>query len=233
MILKNYIADDETTFTKESPLAEIYRSYSATCKTIAGWNMATHFNDLVREKDHLEKGSLLVDWSHIGKITLRGKTAEADVAGIESKAAELGILQSCSTETQAILRLTADEFLILCMPGEEAAVMEKLSGTGAICHGGGMGCFVLAGNDRDAVLERSTAMNLRRDLAPPGTVIQTTVHTVRCTLYRTENYDLLLYSREYSVSLFEALIDVGIAVGLIPSGLDAVPVNFNSGETNG
>ena len=230
MILQNYISDDQATFVKASPLAQVYRDHSASCTTIAGWNMASHYNDPKKELSHLKEGSLIVDWSHIGKISLRGETATVDIAKIAPDAAELAILQSCSTETQAILRLTTDEFLILCMPGEEAELMAKLSDTGAICHGGGMACLVLAGKNRDAVLERSTAMNIRRDLVPPGAVLQTTVHTIRCTLYRTPDCDILLHSREYSVSLFEALMDVGIGVGLLPSGLDVVPVKLAGGR---
>jgi hypothetical protein len=49
---------------------------------------------------------------------------------------------------------------------------------------------------------------------------------VRCTLYRTAGLEILLHSRNLSESLFEALLDVGIGVGLLPAGIEAVPVRF-------
>ena len=47
-----------------------------------------------------------------------------------------------------------------------------------------------------------------------------------CTIYRTEDLDILVHSRTFSESLFDALMDVGIGVGMIPTGLSALPVSF-------
>ena len=92
---------------------------------------------------------------------------------------------------------------------------------------GAMGCFALGGPRRDEVLERSTAVDLRRDRVTAGSVLQSTFHTVSCTIYRTEDLDILVHSRTFSESLFDALMDVGIGVGMIPTGLSALPVSFN------
>ena len=89
-----------------------------------------------------------------------------------------------------------------------------------------MGCFALGGPRRDEVLERSTAVDLRRDRVHEGSVLQSSIHTVSCTIFRTANLDILIHPRTFSESLFDALMDVGIGVGLVPAGLAALPVSF-------
>ena len=94
---------------------------------------------------------------------------------------------------------------------------------------GALGCLALGGAQRDLVIERSTAMNLRRDRQGSGSVMQTTFHMINCTLLRTANLDILLHSRDLSESLFAALWDVGKGVGLTISGIATIPVSFEIG----
>lgn len=213
---------------KTSPLEEAYRRNGAHFMEEQGWMMPSHCGNLDREKAHLQEGSLLVDWSHIDKITLRGDDAAQAASKLNTRAKSLKPLRSLATINQVILRLTSDEFLILCQPDKANKVLEKAQApqTMALLHGGGLGCLVLTGARRDEVLERSSAMNLRRDLVPTGSVVQTTIHMVPCTIYRTQALDILLHTRDFSESLFEALMDVGHGVGLMLSGLEALPVSF-------
>jgi heterotetrameric sarcosine oxidase gamma subunit len=126
----------------------------------------------------------------------------------------------------AILRLTPNDWMVLLNPGETTDFLAEINSTAAtvIDVTGALGCFALAGPNRMAVLERSTALNLRTDHAPPGSVRQTTIHTIRCTLYRRPELDLILHPRSFSESLFEALLDVGMGVGLLPTGLGTLPI---------
>ena len=66
---------------KTSPLSGIYRNHSAKLTEVSGWQIAEYFGNKERESQHLHKDSVLIDWSHIGKISLSGGDAE--------KAAEL------------------------------------------------------------------------------------------------------------------------------------------------
>ncbi|HIO84434.1 MAG TPA: hypothetical protein EYG61_10505 [Deltaproteobacteria bacterium] len=86
------------------------------------------------------------------------------------------------------------------------------------------------GPRRDEVLQRSTAVDLRRDKVGAGAVLQSSILTVGMTLYRTKNFDILLHPRNLSESLFDALMDVGIGVGLVPGGISTVPVSFEEGK---
>ena len=217
---------------KRTPLSGIYEREGASCTQEAGWLIAEYFNNPAKERNALDTGAVLADWSHIGKITLRG-TGAADAAGeINPRARSLPILQATGSGKIALLRLTVDEFLVLCLPGKEKETLGKVANrdVSVLNHNGGLGCLVLGGAKRDLVLERSSAMNLRRDLVGPGAVVQTTVHSIHCTLYRTTNLEVLLHERDYSQSLFEALMDVGEGVGLIPTGIEVIPVGFHTGE---
>jgi len=219
-----------TLLQKISPLDQAYQQNQAQFITTEGWSIPAHCGNQDKEKAQLETGSVLVDWSHIGKITLRGNDAQAAADHVDSQASSLKPLQSCATDEVAVLRLTQDEFMILCQPEKEAAVVASAQAaqTDVLSHGGGLGCLVLAGKRRDAVIERSSAMNLRGDIVPAGSVVQTTIHAIPCTIYRTSTIDILVHSRDFSESLFEALMDVGHGVGLIPSGVATLPVSFSS-----
>lgn len=211
---------------KMSPLHGSYRNHQGQFIQVDGWSIAEHCSHPEKEKAHLQEGCVLVDWSHIEKISLRGEDAALAASQVNKKAASLKPLQTHATQKMAILRLTADQFLVLAEPGQGAKILKSAQAphTDTFSYQGAMGCLVLAGERRDEVIERSCAMNLRRDLVTEGSVVQTTFHTIRCTLYRTNSLDILLHSRDYSDSLFEAFMDVGHGVGLIPSGVATLPV---------
>ena len=221
-----------TILMKQSPLSGHYANYNAQTIEIAGWQIARNFGNEQKEKDSLANASILVDWSHVGKISIRGSDAADRIAELFPQAASLKPLQSFANESVAILCLTDDEYLLLTAPGEQTKIIEKCKNTESnlIDVTGGMGCLVLAGPRRDEVTERSSAMNLRRDRVGAGAVIQTTIHAVHTTLWRTECFDVILVSRDYTEFLFDALLDVGQPVGLLPAGLFALAVPFISGQ---
>ena len=114
----------------------------------------------------------------------------------------------------------------------ETDLLEKIDHkiTTVIDQTGALGCLVLGGPRRDEVLQRSTAMDLRRDRVIAGSVIQSSIHTVSMTLYRTKHFDIIIHPRNLSESLYDALMDVGIGVGLVPCGISTVPVSFEEGK---
>ena len=62
---------------KNSSLSGIYRRYSTEVTEIAGWRIAKHFGSPEKETKHLKNQCVLVDWSHLGKISLsRGNAAD-------------------------------------------------------------------------------------------------------------------------------------------------------------
>ena len=63
---------------KTSPLSGIYRNHSVKLTEVSGWQIAEHFGDEERDNKHLLHDCVLVDWSHIGKISLSlGNAANA------------------------------------------------------------------------------------------------------------------------------------------------------------
>ena len=213
---------------KNSPLSGIYRSHAAQLTEVSGWKMAENYGNKDLEQKHLEEQCVLSDWSHIGKISLSGVKASVDVEKMIKGSSKTKVLNTLIVKDAAALRLTENDFLCLTEAGMEETLLGKLKKPQStlINQTGAMGCFALGGPRRDEVLERSTAVDLRRDRMSQGSVLQSTIHTVSCTIFRTEDLDILVHPRSFSESLFDALMDVGIGVGLVPAGLATVPVSF-------
>ena len=213
---------------KTSPLSGIYRNHPVNIIEVSGWHIAGNFGDIEREQDNLKKGAVLVDWSHIGKISLSQGNASAAAEKVLKGSSKIEPLNSMADSKIAVLRLTINDYLILCQPNMEKNVLEKIDSkvTTVTDQSGSNGCLVLGGPRRDEVLERSTAVDLRRDRVVAGSVIQSSIHTINMTLYRTNNFDIIVHPRNLSESLYDALIDVGIGVGLVPAGIETITVSF-------
>jgi len=214
------------TLIKQSAIAALFRSQGARIGEVSGWQVAEHFGNPENEKQHLQESSILVDWSHIDKISLRGHEAVKEIVKTYPSAGDMKPLQTCATGEQMILRLMDDEFLILDQPGKANADLFDGNRVSVINQSGSLACLVLAGPQRDEVVLRSSAMNTRRDVFAPGRVVQTTVHGIGCIYYRTETLDLFLPMRDFAQSLYEAFLDVGKGVGLIPAGITTLPVKL-------
>ena len=213
---------------KTSPLSGIYRNHPVNMIEVSGWDIAGNFGDTKRELENLKKGAVLVDWSHIGKISLSRGNASAAAEKALKGSSKIEPLNSIADSEIAVLRLTNNDYLILCNPGMEKNVLEKIDSkvTTVTNQSGANGCLVLGGPRRDEVLERSTAVDLRRDRVVAGSVIQSSIHTINMTLYRTNNLDIIVHPRNLTESLYDALMDVGIGVGLVPAGIETIPVSF-------
>jgi len=218
----------ENEVIKTSPLSGIYRNHPVNIIEVSGWHIAGNFGDIEREQDNLKKGAVIVDWSHIGKISLSQGNASAAAEKVLKGSSKIEPLNSMADSKIAVLRLTINDYLILCQPNMEKNVLEKIDSkvTTVTDQSGSNGCLVLGGPRRDEVLERSTAVDLRRDRVVAGSVIQSSIHTINMTLYRTNNFDIIVHPRNLSESLYDALIDVGIGVGLVPAGIETIPVSF-------
>ena len=217
---------------KTSPLSGIYRNHSVKLTEVSGWQIAEHFGDEERDKKNLLHDCVLVDWSHIGKISLSLGNAAKAAKQVFPEASELEPLKTLSNPDTAVLRLTQNDYFILCEPGTETDLLKKLDSeiTTITDQTGSQGCLVLGGPRRNEVLERSTAVDLRRDRVTAGSVIQSSIHTINMTLYRTKNFEIIIHPRHLSESLYDALMDVGIGVGLVPAGIATVPVSFEEGK---
>lgn len=224
-----------TKFIKRSPLTALCGARGAQFTQVDGWEVADHFGDPAAEQRALASGSVLVDWSHIGKLRIRGADAAERTARLWPGAADLRPLQTAGDENMAVLRLTHDEFLVLCGAARVDELTSLLGdGTGAVTDSSGaFGALLLGGTRRGEVIERSAAMDLSARSVKPGSVVQTTLHTVPCTVYRSADWDLYLQTRDYTESLYAAFMDVGSGVGLTAAGIACVPTNLGAGVDHG
>ena len=213
---------------KTSPLSGIYRNHSVKLTEVSGWQIADNFGNKERESQHLHKDSVLIDWSHIGKISLSKGDAPKAAEQVFKGTSKLEPLTTAAKQDMAVLCLTRNDYLILCQPGMETELLEKIDPqiTTVTDQTGSQGCLVLGGPRRDEVLQLSTAVDLRRDKVVAGSVLQSSIHTVGMTLYRTKNFDIMVHPRNLSESLYDALMDVGIGIGMVPGGIATVPVSF-------
>ena len=168
--------------------------------------MADDFGNPEKEQKHLQEQSVIADWSHLGKISLSGAKASSDAEKMIKGASKIKVQNTLSDQTSVAFRLTQNDYLLLTGSGNEESLLDKLKKPQStlINQTGALGCFALGGPRRDEVLERSTAVDLRRDRVTAGSVLQSTLHTVSCTIYRTEDLDILVHSRTFSESLFAA-----------------------------
>jgi heterotetrameric sarcosine oxidase gamma subunit len=217
---------------KTSPLSGIYRNHSVKLTEVSGWQIAENFGNQERESHHLHNDSVLIDWSHIGKISLSGGDAPKAAEKVFKGTSKLEPLKTLAKQDIAVLCLTRNDYLILCQPGMETKLLKIIDPkmTTVTDQTGSQGCIVLGGPRRDEVLQRSTAVDLRRDKVVAGSVLQSSIHSVSMTLYRTKSFDIILHPRNLSESLYDALMDVGIGIGLVPGGTATVPVSFEEGK---
>lgn len=217
-----------TRLLKRTPLSGVYRALGVSLTNVAGWELAEHFGDPDREKQALESACVLVDWSHAGKIHLRGREAVREAAKIVGGDGAPGLLEAHAGGGCVLLRLAEDEALLLCEPGQEEHVLSRLdeTRTAIVNRSGGYGALLLSGPRRGEVMERSCALDLRPDVVGEGRVFQTGVHFIPCTIYCAPGAYLLVQRRDFTQSLYEALLDVGRSVGLVPAGTGCVPTVF-------
>ena len=65
--------------------------------------MAEHFGNPVAEAEALRTGALLVDWSHVGKLSLRGGRAAAEAAKLHRDAPGLQPLRTALAPGLAVV----------------------------------------------------------------------------------------------------------------------------------
>jgi len=214
---------------KESPLNGAYQKLGAECGSLGLWRMAKNFGDAAAEQEALRSGVILSDWSCLSKVSLRGAAADSLVSSQFSVTEGPAPMSSLLIQDSLILRLTQDEFLVLSDPDTDSAYrgVQELESRCSIVDATGMyACFALSGPRKGEVLERSSACDLRQNSLKPGRVLTTTIHRVRCIVFRSENFDLLIHDRSLSEFLFDALLDVGRGVGLLPTGLSVFPISL-------
>ena len=74
---------------KSSPLSGIYKNFSTKISEVSGWQIAENFGNEENELKHLKNECVLVEWGHVGKISISNGSADIAAEKIETEARKL------------------------------------------------------------------------------------------------------------------------------------------------
>jgi sarcosine oxidase gamma subunit len=151
------------------------------------------------------------DASQLGKIELRGSALELDVAtGVEEPG-------STSRDGEAwIARLTPTRALVLC-PGDEVEARLSALANGAVDLTCGWAAVRLGGPARLDLFARASELDARPRSLPAGAVVSGGVAECAGIVLNEGDALLLLVGWEYAAYLWEALLDLGEPLGVVPA----------------
>jgi aminomethyltransferase len=224
---------------RRTPLYEVHKRLSARMVEFAGFEMPVHYSSIVKEHTAVREAAGLFDVSHMGQIQLDGPGAVAaaekllsrPVASLAVGRIRYGLL--CNEEGGVVDDVTfyrmAEDSVFLCV---NAANVEK-DWRWIVRHAGAdatprnlseqTGMLALQGPASAAVLDRvggRAAGELRRyafthlELNGAPTIVSRTGYT------GSDGFEIYV-GAGHLVRIFEALLDAGKPLGLVPAGLGA------------
>jgi aminomethyltransferase len=127
---------------KASPLLGAHRDLGAKLTDFAGWEMPLQYRSIVAEHNAVRSQAGVFDVSHLGKLRVRGETAEAalqealtvDVEALEAGRATYSLVLNDAggcIDDVFIYRLGADEFLVVPNAANVDRVAESIRRSGA------------------------------------------------------------------------------------------------------
>ena len=223
---------------RRTPLAETHRRLGARMVEFAGFEMPVQYRSILEEHAAVRERAGLFDVSHMGQIHLRGPQAVAaaerlvscPVASLRPGRVRYGLLCNEAggvVDDVTVYRL-AEDALFFCV---NAANLEK-DARWIGDHAGGArvedrsdatGLLALQGPASLAVLERAggpSMASLRRFRFVEGAVAGVPTLISRTGYTGSDGFELYV-AAERVVALWEALLEAGRPLGLVPAGLGA------------
>jgi heterotetrameric sarcosine oxidase gamma subunit len=197
-----------------SPMERAARRAGAQLEVRDGWSVAASFGDLAEERAACSGRAGWTDTSHLGKLELQG----GDVPPLElGTASRIDGAWWCPVNPSRVL--------VLCEPGETAAVRARLELTGGdvVDLSAAYAAITISGPLAREVFARFCALDLRPDVTPvgafrPGSVARTPGFVLR---EAPERY-LALVGAALGEYLWTVVEDAGRHLGGRPAGLDAL-----------
>ena len=195
--------------TKFTPLYHLARRNGARMVTVAGWQVAADFGDVVAEATVCRTAVALADFSHWGRLVVEGQEAMGLLQ------AELGVdvlgvgAATAVNPTTHLYRLRPDRFLLNTAAGEEQAIFatlnraasqaDSLITVGDSSHG--LAQLMLVGPHAAQLLRRLCGLDFHDTAFPTLTAKQSSVAKTTQTILRHDFGNLPAYSLLGAASL--------------------------------
>lgn len=207
---------------KHSALFQTHQRAGARFAVYQAWEVPEAFAGAAQEAAAARSGAGLADVSWLTKLDLKGFGLKAAPALVEANCWQLG----------------ACHYLATCDPGEREAVLEQIhslgGGTSELDLPPPVYCtdvtsvyaaLMLAGPASRRVLRKLTSLNVSEAALPDGGCAQAGLAHVHAIVLRRDLGGLpgfvLLVSREYAESVWEAVLHAGHEFHLTTFGLEA------------
>ena len=204
----------------KSPMEPGTVAAGATIENRDGWNVATAFPG----QDDFLSTIGFADVSHLGKLEIQG-----DVAAITGRDLQLG--RALRADRAWWCRYTAQRAVVLCSPGEAAALRDRLTTSAADANGlasvidttTSQGAMTVVGPLAREVFARFTAIDLRPQITPvhafrPGSVAR----TGGAILCEAPDRYLMLFGAALGQYVWTVVDDAARRLGGGPVGFDSL-----------
>ncbi|HEV8674224.1 MAG TPA: hypothetical protein VGX21_09260 [Methylomirabilota bacterium] len=216
-----------------SALHEAHRALGATFRDDGDWRVPDAYTTPAEEAARARAAVGLADTSAGGKLSVRGDAVETLVAKLGGTAplavgaaARLGV----NGATVLVCRLAADELLVLTAVVDAAAVaavLARAAASAGCAHltdlTSGLAAVDLIGPRAPALLAKLSPLEVAP--VPPLGVVQGELARVHAILIRLDRPPgpafRALVAREHGAFVWEALVDAGDDLGVVPIGAAA------------
>lgn len=186
------------------PLCDWHRERGATLQTVGGWQVATRY-----PREPQTGANALADLSHWPTFELNGPATGEQLRTLTGQ--DVPLRRILAEGARQTYRLTPTRAIVF----GQAEIPP-----GAIDVTGGWATLALFGSDREAILAKLTAVNLREQTSPAYGCCQGPVFGVNTLFGRFPTHFLLHVCPDSAQFFWELLLDAGIEFGLAPVGLE-------------
>lgn len=195
--------------TLRTPMERNHVAAGATIEERGGWRIA----------EYPENGGLeawAADLSHAGKLDVRG-TPER----IDELTGGLAIGDAVHAEDVWTGRLSPTHAIVIA-PFERVADLRERIGSGVVDMTCGWAAVVLGGPKVRDVFMRSSALDVRPEKFPPGSLVAGSVMRCPSIVLNDDGRFWVLCGWEFGEYMWESLLDAGLPVGIAPVSASAV-----------
>lgn len=188
----------------QGPLVDFQRQAGATLQLRDGWNVAIHYPG-----EPIPGENALVDLAHWNTWEMSG--AETSAALTSLCGADVPLRSICTRGTRHVYRLTPTRAVIF--GGDRPA-------PAAVDVTGGWASLALLGPDRETILNKVTAVDLREVTLGAQRCCQGPIFGVNTLFGRFPNRFELHVCTDSALFFQEVLLDAGLEFNLQPAGWD-------------